>query len=104
MFTLTSPVLTIVSILGVAFFYALVIGAEKIAIIRQVCLAASFVALFVAVLMGLSFDKSATGYQFMSSFSFVAAYNSSFALGVDGLSFVFLVLTLITFPVLFLAA
>lgn len=104
MFMLTSPILTIVAVLGLGFFYALVIEAEKVIITRQICLTVSFIALFIAILMGLSFDKSAFGYQHMSSFSFVAAYNSSFALGVDGLSFVFLILTLVTFPVLFLAA
>jgi NADH:ubiquinone oxidoreductase subunit 4 (subunit M) len=54
--------------------------------------------------LGLLFDKAAAGYQFMSSTGFVAEYNSSFALGVDGLSYVFLLLTLFTFPFLFLAA
>jgi len=68
MFILTYPILTIVSILGVAFFYALVIGAEKIVIIRQICLAASFAVLLIAVLMGLSFDKAAVGYQLHDKF------------------------------------
>lgn len=104
MFILTSPLLTIVSVLSLAFFYALIIGAKHIVVIRQLCLFASLVALFIGVLMGLSFDKGAVGYQFMSSFSFIAEYNAALALGVDGLSFVFLILTLATFPVLFLAA
>jgi NADH-quinone oxidoreductase subunit M len=104
MFILTSPVLTIISILGLAFFYALVIRAQNIEIIRKICLSASFAALFVGILMGLSFDKAAVGYQNLSSFSFVIEYNSSFALGADGLSYVFLVLTLVTFPFLFLSA
>jgi NADH:ubiquinone oxidoreductase subunit 4 (subunit M) len=104
MFILASPILTIVSVLSVAFFYALVIGAQRTALIRQICLVASFVALFVGVLAALSFDKAAVGYQYMSTFSFTAEYNSAFALGVDGLSYVFLILTLFTFPFLFLAA
>lgn len=54
--------------------------------------------------MGLTFDKAAAGYQYMSSIGFVCEYNSAFALGVDGLSYIFLVLTLFTFPFLFLAA
>jgi len=54
--------------------------------------------------MGLSFDKATVGYQYMSSIGFIAEYNSALALGVDGLSYVFLVLTLFTFPFLFLAA
>jgi len=101
---LTSPILTIVSVLGLAFFYALIIGSKDIKTIRRICLFASLAALFTGVLMGLSFDKAAAGYQFMSSFSFVAGYNTALAIGVDGLSFVFLILTLVTFPVLFLAA
>jgi len=61
-------------------------------------------ALAAGLFMSLSFDKGAVGYQYMSSIGFVAEYNSAFALGVDGLSYVFLVLTLFTFPFLFLAA
>jgi len=104
MFIFTSPVLTIISILGLAFFYALIIGAQKIEIIRKICLFASFAALVVGVLAGLSFDKASVGYQYLSTFSYVAEYNSAFALGVDGLSYIFLILTLVTFPFLFLAA
>jgi len=104
MFILSSPILTIVSILSFAFFYALVISAEKIELIRKICLSASFAALTVGVLMALSFDKASTGYQYLASFNFVSEYNSAFAVGADGLSYVFLVLTLVTFPFLFLAA
>jgi NADH-quinone oxidoreductase subunit M len=104
MFIFTAPILTIISILALAFFYALVIGAQKIETIRKICLFASFAALVVGVLAGLSFDKAAVGYQYLSSFSYVVEYNSTFALGVDGLSYIFLILTLVTFPFLFLAA
>jgi NADH-quinone oxidoreductase subunit M len=104
MFVLTSPVITIITLLGTALFAALLLPSKNIALIRQLCLSTSFVALCVAVLMSLSFDKAAVGYQFVSSFSFVAEYNSTFAVGVDGLSYIFLVLTLFTFPFLFLAS
>jgi len=104
MFLLTSPLLSIVAVLGLGFLYALVIRVEKIDAIRQVCLSTSLLALFIGVFAALSFDKAAAGYQFMSSFNFMPQYNLSFAIGVDGLSFVFLILTLITFPPLFLAA
>lgn len=72
--------------------------------IRTACLWGSLLALAIGLFMGLSFDKAAVGFQYMSSIGFVAEYNSAFALGVDGLSYVFLVLTLFTFPFLFLAA
>lgn len=104
MFLFNAPILTIISILASALFYALIISAQKIEIIRKICLSASFGALVVGVLAGLSFDKAAAGFQFLASFSYVAEYNSSFAIGVDGLSYIFLLLTLVTFPFLFLAA
>jgi NADH-quinone oxidoreductase subunit M len=64
----------------------------------------SLLVLIVGICAGLTFDKSAIGFQYMASIGFVAEYNSAFALGVDGLSYVFLMLTLFTFPFLFLAA
>lgn len=101
---LTSPLLTIIWILSFGFFGALIIRAEDIVTVRQWCLFTSLAALFVGVCAALSFDKAAAGYQFMNSFNFISQYNMSFAVGVDGLSFVFLLLTLVTFPPLFLAA
>jgi len=72
--------------------------------VRKACLQGSLLAFAVGLAMGLTFDKAAVGYQFMSGVGTVAEYNSNFAFGVDGLSYVFLILTLFTFPFLFLAA
>jgi NADH-quinone oxidoreductase subunit M len=72
--------------------------------VRAIALVGSFAALAVGLSMGLTFDKAAVGYQYMSSVGFISEYNSAFAVGVDGLSYVFLVLTLFTFPFLFLAS
>jgi NADH-quinone oxidoreductase subunit M len=104
MFVLTHPLLTIIAILGFGLLYSLIIGANRPALVGQVCLFVSLAALAVGIAAVLSFDKAAAGYQFMTSFSLVSTYNTSLSLGVDGLSFVFLILTLITFPVLFLTA
>jgi NADH-quinone oxidoreductase subunit M len=75
-----------------------------LAAMRVVSLWGSLISLAIGIWLGLIFDKASAGYQFMSSTGFVGEYNSSFALGVDGLSYVFLLLTLFTFPFLFLAA
>jgi len=104
MFILTTPLLSIVFILTLGFLGSLVIRNEEVAVARRWCLLSSLLALVVGMLAALSFDKAAAGYQFMGSFNFVPEYNLAFAVGVDGLSFVFLILTLITFPPLFLAA
>lgn len=103
---LTSPVLVILGLLifTLVFVVAVPRDARGLLTIRTVSLWGSLLALAVGLAMGLSFDKAAVGYQYMFSVGFVAEYNSAFALGVDGLSYVFLVLTLFTFPFLFLAA
>lgn len=49
-------------------------------------------------------DKTSFGFQNYGRISFISEYNIVFLLGTDGLSLVFLVLTLFTFPILFLSA
>lgn len=104
MFLFTAPLGNIITVLLVGFLFSLVTRGENIVVIRVACLLTSLVALTIGLLACLSFDKSAAGYQFMSGFNFVQEYNLTFALGVDGLSFVFLLLTLFIFPILFLSA
>jgi NADH-quinone oxidoreductase subunit M len=101
---LTSPLLCLVALLGLSFAFSLLSKAEDIVRIRIACLLASLFALATGLLACLSFDKAAAGYQLMDGFNFVSQYNLTFALGVDGLSLVFLLLTLFIFPVLFLSA
>src|SRR4051794_9923119 len=95
---LAQPILLVIAVLAISFFLALITPAKNISQIRQLCLLSSLAALFVGIFACLAFDKGAAGYQFMSSFNLIAEYNLSFAIGVDGLSLVFLMLTLFTFP------
>jgi NADH:ubiquinone oxidoreductase subunit 4 (subunit M) len=54
--------------------------------------------------MGYTFDKSLAGFQYISAYHVLPNYNLALTFGVDGLSMVFLLLTLFVFPVSFLAA
>ena len=103
---LSTPVLGMLIVLITTLLFVLFAPrtTQGLLAVRVICLWGSLLALAVGLSMGLTFDKAAVGYQYMSSIGFIAEYNSSFALGVDGLSYVFLVLTLFTFPFLFLAA
>jgi NADH-quinone oxidoreductase subunit M len=103
---IASPLFGLITILCTALLFVLFAprSVAGLRIVRLASLIGSLGALAAALLMSFSFDKAAVGYQFMSSVGFIADYNSAFALGVDGLSYVFLVLTLFTFPFLFLAA
>lgn len=103
---LSAPLLVLLGVLLSTLLFVLVVprDARGLLAIRTMCLWGSLLALAVGLFMGLTFDKASVGYQYMSSIGFISEYNSAFALGVDGLSYVFLVLTLFTFPFLFLAA
>ena len=103
---LTQPLLVMLAVLSTSLLFVLIAPRTPTGLlaVRTTCLWGSFFALAIGLSMGLTFDKAAVGYQYMSSIGFVAEYNSALALGVDGLSYVFLILTLFTFPFLFLAA
>lgn len=101
---LYSPIISILGILTLGFTLSLFASATKVAAIRQICLLTSLLALSVGVASTLVFDKATIGFQFLSTYNVLPQHNLSLSLGVDGLSLVFLLLTLVTFPPLFLAA
>jgi NADH:ubiquinone oxidoreductase subunit 4 (subunit M) len=101
-FLLTQPILVIVLLLSLTFVVALFSAPSLLGFVKQACLTASLFSLFIGLLSALSFDKGTLGFQFMHVLSDAPQYNISLAIGVDGVSFVFLLLTLVTFPPLFL--
>ena len=85
------------------FSFSLIIPAHRIEVIRMFSLLASFAALFIGLLSCLSFNQS-FGFQFLFRVDLIEQYNLSLTLGADGISMVFLLLTLFVFPVCFLTA
>lgn len=71
---------------------------------RFVATGVSLLGLLVGLYAGYTFDKSLPGFQEVSVYEVLPAYNLTLSLGVDGLSILFLLLTLFVFPVCFLAA
>lgn len=63
----------------------------------------SLLGLLIGLFAANAFDKSLPGFQFLSSYEVLPTYNLSLTFGVDGLSTVFLLLTLFVFPVCLLA-
>lgn len=74
------------------------------ALSRFVATGVSLLGLLVGLYAAYTFDKSLPGFQEVSVYEVLPAYNLTLALGVDGLSILFLLLTLFVFPVCFLAA
>lgn len=70
---------------------------------RPVVLITSMSALLIGTMSCLSFDKSAVGFQFLSTARVLPEYNLTFSVGADGLTMVFLLLTLFIFPICILS-
>jgi NADH-quinone oxidoreductase subunit M len=72
--------------------------------LKKITLISSLIALLIGLFLCVSFDKADGGFQFIYSIELLAQYNLSFALGVDGFSIVFIILTLFIFPICILSA
>jgi NADH:ubiquinone oxidoreductase subunit 4 (subunit M) len=101
---LQNPLTIIPTLLAVTLGLTLVLPARKLPAIRYVILSSSLLSLVMGVIACLAFDKSSAGFQFLATLNFIPEYNLGFTLGADGLSMVFLLLTLFIFPILFLSA
>ena len=100
---LQHPLITLVLFLLASFSFSLVLPSDRPEVIRFFSLVVSLLALLLGVLSCLSFNQSA-GFQFMFRLDILPQYNLGLTLGADGISMIFLLLTLFVFPVCFLAS
>jgi NADH-quinone oxidoreductase subunit M len=87
-------VLPAAAALGTALLPA---GRERTA--RQLALGVSLVELLLAVLATVAFDTSGPRFQLTTSVSWIPDFGVSFALGVDGIALVMLLLIAVLFPI-----
>ncbi|SNR49079.1 NADH-quinone oxidoreductase subunit M [Blastococcus mobilis] len=82
---------------GAAVVAALPRGRDQLA--RQVALGVSLLVLVLAVLAAVAFDTAGERFQLTSSWTWIADFGVSFALGVDGIALVMLLLIGVLVPV-----
>jgi NADH-quinone oxidoreductase subunit M len=99
-----SPLTYINLVLALAFISRFPLYTASLSAHRLVCLATSITALFLGCLSLTIFDQSAVGFQFLARISPAPFTNLTFTLGADGLSMIFLLLTLFVFPICFASA
>jgi NADH-ubiquinone oxidoreductase chain 4 len=98
------PLECILAVLTIGFFVCFILPTGEIELARLWALSSSVVAFIVALFGCAHFDQTLHGFQFVWRLNLYAFNNATLALGVDGLSLVFLLLTLFIFPVCILAA
>jgi len=86
-----------------AVLVALLPGEEKV-LIRWVAFIASLFPLALSLFLWFVFDASQAGFQFEQNQAWYAAINSSFHIGVDGISLTMVLLTTILTPIAILAS
>jgi NADH-quinone oxidoreductase subunit M len=77
---------------------------ERDLLAKQVSLAVSLVVLLLAVLATVAFDPGGDRFQLTSSWTWIADFGVSFALGVDGIALVMLLLIGVLVPVVIAAS
>lgn len=99
------PILAIIILLIVGVFVCIFAPQRTAsAFIRLWCLDVSLGALALGVLSCLNFNQSMVGFQFLVKYDAVILNNLTFTFGTDGLSMVFLLLTLFIFPICFVSS
>jgi NADH-quinone oxidoreductase subunit M len=81
-----------------------IIPSDQVRTIRWTALIATLVPLGVSVYIWLLFDPNQAGFQFVERYEWYDAINSSFKVGVDGLSLTMVLLTTILAPLAILAS
>jgi NADH-quinone oxidoreductase subunit M len=81
----------------------LLIPAKKSELIKRAAFIITLLIALFSILLAIRFDKAITGFQFIQSNSWISAFNVNFAVGVDGISLVLILLSTILVPVVILA-
>ena len=76
----------------------------RVALPKQVALGFSLLTLVVVALVGIGFDTGTSGFQYAEDHEWIRVFGAHYALGVDGIGLVLLLLTAILCPVVILAS
>src|SRR5512140_2929821 len=103
-FISTHLLLTILFFPVLAALVILFLPSDQVKLIRWTALLASLVPLGLTVWMWTRFDPNGAGFQFSEQYTWYEAINSTFHLGVDGLSLTMVLLTTFLMPLAILAS
>lgn len=94
-------ILGLLPLVGSAAVFLLPKGSDLLA--KQVALAVSIVVAIAGLGMALSFDRSVYGFQFVEKYQWIPAFGINYALGVDGISLLLILLALVLTPIVIAA-
>jgi NADH-quinone oxidoreductase subunit M len=87
-----------------AIFIFLLLPEDQENLIRWVSFALSFIPLILSIILWMNFDPTKNGFQFEQRLIWYSAINSSYHIGVDGISLTMVLLTALLMPLSILAS
>ncbi|MTA98382.1 MAG: NADH-quinone oxidoreductase subunit M, partial [Actinobacteria bacterium] len=72
-------------------------------LIKRAALAITSIVAIASLFLATGFDKTQTSFQFVQSNKWISAFNINFAVGIDGISLVLVLLSTILVPIVVLA-
>ena len=81
----------------------LLIPAKKSELIKRTAFIITLLIALFSILLAVRFDRVSTEFQFIQSNSWISVFNVNFAVGVDGISLVLILLSTILVPIVILA-
>jgi NADH-quinone oxidoreductase subunit M len=79
------------------------IPSKNAELIKRAAFAATLLVAIASIFLATGFDQSVTGMQYVQSNTWIAAFNINFAVGIDGISLVLILLSTILVPIVILA-
>jgi NADH-quinone oxidoreductase subunit M len=96
--------LTIVGLLPlISALIVALIPSKNTGLIKRVAVIATALIALTSILLATGFDKASTGLQYVQSNSWISSFNINYAVGVDGVSLVLILLSTILVPIVVLA-
>ena len=80
-----------------------VIPTDQVLRIKQAALATTLLVAVTGILTWINFDSSNTAFQFVQSISWIPSFGINYAVGVDGLSLVLILMSVLLAPIVVLA-
>ena len=98
---MTLTMIMLLPLLGAAIIAAM--PAAKTTLVKQIALTTTLVVAIVTIVKALSFDTGNTALQFRQSYSWIPSFAINWAMGVDGIALVLILMSVILAPVVILA-
>jgi NADH-quinone oxidoreductase subunit M len=98
---MTLTIIMLLPLIGAAIIAAM--PSAKTTLVKQIALVTTLVVAIATIVKALSFDTGNTALQFRQSYSWIPSFAINWAMGVDGIALVLILMSVILAPVVILA-